>query len=98
MFYLGVGLLVFFMAPADVAVKTEDGGVAYTHSFFGRWGVNNVAALFLAIVGAIHALHVVRDDSAAPGGGFHRSGCCLRGRSAVLQPVSASLGNGLVQR
>ena len=30
----------------------------------GHWGINNVAALVLAIVGGLHTFHVIRDDSA----------------------------------
>ena len=28
-----------------------------------HWGVNNTAALVLAIVGGMHTFHVIRDDS-----------------------------------
>ena len=53
-FYLGVGILVFFMAP--------DG----KSTWVGKWGVTNVAAMVLAIVGGMHTLYIIRDDSALP--------------------------------
>lgn len=56
LFYIGVGILVFFIAPNT------------SGSMFGRWGVNNVAALVLTIVGVLHAFYVVRDDSAGSAG------------------------------
>jgi hypothetical protein len=39
LFYLGVGLLVFYIAPMTAS---------------SHWGLNNVAALFLAIIGFSH--------------------------------------------
>ena len=50
LFYCGVGILVFFMGPNNTT---------------WHWGVNNIAALVLALVGALHTFHVIRDDSAA---------------------------------
>ena len=49
LFYFGVGLLVFFMAPKGESTLT------------GHWGVNNVAAMVLAIVGGLHFCQVVSE-------------------------------------
>ena len=64
LFYLGVGVLVFFMGPTDDAAHGSDNPVSWASYFTGNWGVNNVAALVLAIVGGMHTCHVIRDDSA----------------------------------
>ena len=44
-FYLGIGILVFFIGP-----DSENG-----------WGLNNVSAIVLAVVGALHAFKVLRE-------------------------------------
>ena len=46
MFYLGVGLLVFFMAPDSLE-----------KSMAGSWGINNVAALVIAIAFVWQEVH-----------------------------------------
>ena len=63
LFYLGVGILVFFISPKTIGEGT------ITESIMGHWGVNNVAALVLAIVGGLHTWRVIRDDSAVAHGG-----------------------------
>merc|ERR1711988_1871220 len=55
LFYFGVGILVFFMAPDTAA------------SAIGHWGINNVAALVLLAVGAAHTFQVVKTDSGPSG-------------------------------
>ena len=57
MFYLGVGILVFFMGTHP----NEKNG--------GHWGINNVAALYLAIIGFMHAFYIIREQSAHLGPG-----------------------------
>uniref|UniRef100_A0A7S0LKQ8 Uncharacterized protein n=1 Tax=Coccolithus braarudii TaxID=221442 RepID=A0A7S0LKQ8_9EUKA len=52
-FYWGVGLLVLFIGP--------DGS--------SKWGLNNVAALFLALVGFLHTFKIIGESSAALGPG-----------------------------
>ena len=59
-FYLGVGLLVLFMSAKTT---TETGTSTY-------WGVNNVAALFLAIVGFLHTFYIIRERGAHLGPGL----------------------------
>ena len=57
-FYLGVGILVFFMD---------------TNGADSSWGVNNVAALFLAIVGFLHTFYIIREKGPLLGPGLTES-------------------------
>lgn len=52
-FYWGVGLLVLFIGP--------DGS--------STWGLNNVAALFLALVGFLHTFKIISESAPALGPG-----------------------------
>jgi len=52
-FYWGVGLLVLFIGP--------DGS--------SKWGLNNVAALFLALVGFLHTFKIISEGAPALGPG-----------------------------
>jgi len=56
-FYLGVGLLTFFIGP-------NMGQSSWT----GQWGVMNIAALMLAVVGWVHTFKLVAEKG-APGAG-----------------------------
>jgi hypothetical protein len=55
LFYLGVGLLVFFIEPTTGP------------SVGGHWGINNLAALFLAVVGVLHTFRLCHEQSAPSG-------------------------------
>jgi len=62
LFYMGVGLLCFFIAPSG----TGSAGI------FGRWGVMNFSSMLLAAVGGAHTFQVVTEKpgpSAAGGEG-----------------------------
>ena len=64
-FYLGVGLLVLFMSAKTTSTSTT--GASITTNY---WGVNNVAALFLAIVGFLHTFYVIREKGSHLGPGL----------------------------
>ena len=49
-----MGILVFFMGPNNTT---------------WHWGVNNVAALVLAGVGALHTFHIIREGGGGGVGG-----------------------------
>ena len=53
MFYWGVGLLILYIGPVGTSA----------------WGLNNVAALCLAIVGALHTFKIVRESDPVLGPG-----------------------------
>jgi hypothetical protein len=55
LFYLGVGILVLFMKPNSEQMS--------------GWGINNVAALVLAIVGSFHGFKIIREEEAHLGPG-----------------------------
>lgn len=54
-FYLGVGILICFMRPTSTWAGA-----------FSVWGVNNVAALVLALVGAAHLFRIVAEAAPSP--------------------------------
>ena len=76
MFYLAVGLLVLYIGP--------DG----THA----WGLNNVAALILAIIGSIHTFKVIReeDPKLGPGADVEGPPADFRMPAAPLPPAATS--------
>mmetsp|Transcript_13680 Transcript_13680/g.32691 ORF Transcript_13680/g.32691 Transcript_13680/m.32691 type:complete len:203 (+) Transcript_13680:44-652(+) len=53
LFYMGVGLLCFYIAPE-----------ARESSWFGSWGAMNVSAIALAAVGCVHTFKVVVEKQA----------------------------------
>ena len=53
-FFMGIGILVFFIWP-----EGDQGRLV--------WGVNNVSALMLAIVGGVHVSRVVKEESSPLG-------------------------------
>ena len=65
-FYLGIGILVFFIAPEEARPShcSDDSEEAECNtSYVFHWGVINVAALCLAIVGFFHTFHLVLEPS-----------------------------------
>jgi len=71
LFYVGVGLLVFFIAPSEsekcTTSRAANGTVAVrqcaTEHYIFHWGVINVAALILMFVGTVHAFRIVMESS-----------------------------------
>ena len=57
-FYLGAGILTFFMGTCG----TTEGSCSWK-----GWGVTNVAALYLAIVGFLHTFYIIREKPAGAG-------------------------------
>jgi len=70
-FYFGVGLLLFFIEPQESRICRTVGATNTSHGhtecrtphYSVHWGVINVAALLIAIVGFLHAFHIVLEPS-----------------------------------
>lgn len=68
LFYFGIGLLVFFMGPVpsekcvqQLATNGTETMICSTPNYVFNWGVTNVAALVLSIVGVLHTFKVVAE-------------------------------------
>lgn len=93
-FYVGVGLLVFFIAPSEsekcTTPKASNGTTAVrqcvTEHYILHWGVINVAALILMTVGIVHTFRIVMES--APGG---------MARLAEIAPPTLAEGSIVVQ-
>ena len=87
-FYLGVGLLVVFMDPS--------GNDANGRPIVIKFGITNISALVLAVVGVLHAFRIIKETGSHLGPGQERAADGLDFNQPIGVPGPRSEWTGMV--